>query len=147
MIKAGVLYPQSHIYPLIGSDLLDGIRCSLDEHTGDEISLQTEAIGFGTDEKDVYHKVEKLLLAEKVDVVIGYVDPRLAKLLQPLFTATEKLFLVVNTGANYPSNWAPPPGTVYISLLDSFLCRLTGKLAFTSGYDKALFTASFYDIK
>ena len=54
MIKAGVLYPQSGIYPLLGADFLSGIKASLAFHgLKEKIQLITEPVGFGNTEKEV----------------------------------------------------------------------------------------------
>jgi branched-chain amino acid transport system substrate-binding protein len=146
MLKAGVLYPRSGIYPLLGADFLSGIQSSLAFYNCTEkIQLITVSVGFGSSEQEVYNKVEALLLQEKVDLVIAFLDLKVIRVVQNLFTATGKLFLVVNTGANYPENWVPPAGTAYLTLLDSFLCRLTGILASKNGMIRSLMAASFYD--
>lgn len=146
MIKAGVLYPQSGIYPLLGADFLSGIKASLAFHgLKEKIQLITEPVGFGNTEKEVYQKVENLLLMEGADIIIGFLDLKVISVVQPLFTATGKLFIVVNPGANYPENWVAHPTTIFLTLLDSFLCRLTGIMAAGHGDKKGIMAASFYD--
>lgn len=146
MIKAGVLYPQSGIYPLLGADFLSGIKASIAFHgLKEKVQLITEPVGFGNSEKEVYQKVEHLLLMEGADIIIGFLDLKVISVVQPLFTATGKLFIVVNPGANYPENWVAHPTTIFLTLLDSFLCRLTGIMAADNGDKKGIMAASFYD--
>jgi branched-chain amino acid transport system substrate-binding protein len=146
MIKAGVLYPQSGIYPLLGADFLSGIKASLAFHgLKEKIQLIPDPVGFGNSEKEVYQKVEHLLLMEGADIIIGFLDLKVIGVVKPLFTATGKLFIVVNPGANYPENWVAHPTTIFLTLLDSFLCRLTGIMAARDGDTKAIMAASFYD--
>lgn len=146
MIKAGVLYPRSGIYPLLGADFLTGIKTSLAYHQcADQIQLVTIPVDFGSNEKEVYQKTEQLLIQQETDIIIAFLDLRAIDIVQPLFTATGKLFLVVNPGANYPDNWVPAPGTVFLTLLDSFLSHLTGILAAADGNTRSVLAASFYD--
>lgn len=146
MIKAGVLYPRSAIYPLMGIDFLSGIKVLL-EYQGlkEKIQLIPDSVGFGNSEKEVYQKAEHLLLVEGADIIIAFLDLKVLSVVQPLFTATGKLFIVVNPGANYPENWVSHPTTIYLTLLDSFLCRLTGIMAADNGDKKGIMAASFYD--
>lgn len=146
MIKAGVLYPRSAIYPLLGIDFLSGIKASLAFHgLNEKVRLIPDPVGFGNSEKEVYQKVEHLLFVEGADIIIAFLDLKVIGVVQPLFTATGKLFIVVNPGANYPENWVSHPTTLFLTLLDSFLCRLTGIMAASEGDTKSMMAASFYD--
>jgi len=146
MIKTGVLYPRSSIYPLIGEDFLAGIRASVSiAGIQEQVEILTEPIGFGSNEKEVYQKTENLLFEKKVNMVIGFLDLKVTNVVQPLFTATRKKIIVVNPGANCPENWLASPGTYFLTLLDSFLCHLTGRDAKKNEPSRAVLAASFYD--
>src|SRR5690242_5221246 len=145
MLRVGVLYPRSSIFPLLGAEFLSGLNASLTvSNSKENFQLITENIGFYTVEKDIYLQTEKLLLQENADAIIAYIDLKTASVLQPLVTATNKLLIIVNPGANFPENWIPPAGTIYLTLLDSFLSRLTGQLAANNSTESVL-AASFYD--
>ena len=129
----------------MGNDLMEGIRAALKETGSGEFEFIIANIGFGEDEKQAFHETEKLLLHEKCNLVIGFLDHRLARLLDPLFLATGKLFIVINPGANHPQNWVAPRTTVFLTLLNSFLSYLTGRLAVTEGHTRGALAASYYD--
>ncbi|MFZ9388496.1 MAG: ABC transporter substrate-binding protein [Chitinophagaceae bacterium] len=147
MLKAGVLYPRSGTFPLLGDNFLKGIRAALGFHeNSDSIEWLNQGIDFGANEKEVYQKAELLLVGEQVDILIAFLDPRMADILKPLVQATGKFFILVNSGANLPDNWVPSPGTLNLTLQNSFLCRLTGLWAGAGDTThKAVMAASFYD--
>jgi branched-chain amino acid transport system substrate-binding protein len=130
----------------MGPDWIDGLRAFISKKLPDaDVRLLLESIGFGGAEKEVYEKAEKLLLMEKVDMLIAFVDLRVLPVLEPLLYSTGKLMVVVNPGANYPGNWIPQPNIVYLTLHHAFLCRLTGQLAAAEASAKAAMVTSFYD--
>jgi branched-chain amino acid transport system substrate-binding protein len=146
MLRVGVLMPRSTLYPAIGLDILNGLKTSL-QYLGikDAISFFTENIGFGTNEAEVYAKTEKLILQEDAAVVIACVDARMTELLQPLFTASNKILVVVNFGANLPDSWQTAPTTVIHSLNFAMHTRLTGILAAQQEHKKTINAISYYD--
>lgn len=146
MIRTGILMPRSTLYPALGLDILNGIKQYL-KQAGifDEIKLLTDNIGFGTDEAEIYAKAEKMLLQEDVYLVILCADSRIAEMLQPLFTATNKLLLVVNFGANFPESWQPAPTTIIHSLNFCLHTYLTGTLAAKEINKQAANVISYYD--
>jgi branched-chain amino acid transport system substrate-binding protein len=146
MLKTGFLLPRSTVYPLIGHDFLDGFKSYFgDAAPGEEPVIATANIGFGIDEAEVYTKNEELLLKENVDVVIAFMDGRSAEMIQPLFTATGKILLLVNMGAHYSYESAPSSTTINHTFDVAFNSWLTGKLASASNHPKAIFTTSYYD--
>jgi hypothetical protein len=144
-LKAGILYPQSRTYPLAGTDFLEGLESALRFEKVPGFELMKTPIGFGTNEKAVYQSVEQLITEENIDFLAGWVDDRLSRLLQPLVQASDKPFIVASTGANHPSNWAPPRTTVFVSLFHSYLSALAGRKAFENGLRQGALAASFFD--
>lgn len=145
-MTVGVLYPRSGAYPAMSTDWVDGLRAFISKKLPDaDVRLLLEGIGFGGAEKEVYDKTEKLLLLEKADMLIAFVDLRVLPVLEPLLYSTGKLIVVVNPGANYPYNWIPQPNIVFLTLHHAFLCRLTGQLAANTPGAKAAMATSFYD--
>jgi ABC-type branched-subunit amino acid transport system substrate-binding protein len=124
---------------------MEGIRTSLLENGVKDFEFVIAPIGFGENEEQAFHATEKLLLHERCDLVIGFIDHKLARLLDPLFLATGKIFIVINPGANHPGNWIAPRTTVFVTLLNSFLCSLTGSLAVQEKNNRAALAASYYD--
>jgi branched-chain amino acid transport system substrate-binding protein len=145
-MKAGILYPRSKAHPGMMVDFLDGIKLALNYHQlKHDVELITESIGFGGHEKEVYEKAEKLLELEGADIIVAYIDLRAVPILEPLIQASGKLMIVVNSGANYPENWAPQSNIIYLTLQHSFLCWLSGVLAAGNNNPGAAVATSFYD--
>lgn len=146
MLRTGILMPRSTLYPSLGIDLLNGIKQSLkQQQVFDEVKLLIDNIGFGTDEPEIYTKAEKMLLQEDADIVIVCADSRIAEMLQPLFTASNKILLVVNFGASFPDTWQPAPTTITHTLNFAFNAGLTGKLAAEETNKQAVNAISYYD--
>ena len=146
MLKAGILTPRSTLYPSLTVDLMNGLKLSLkQQNIFDEVELLIENIGYGTDEADIYARTEKLLLQHDVDLVIVFADSIIAEMLQPLFTATSKILLMVNFGANFPKSWKPDPTSITLSLNFCMHAKLTGKLAALESGKDAANVVSYYD--
>lgn len=145
-IVTGILMPRSTLYPTLGHDWLNGIKAFLKKSIQPEkLRLIIDNIGFGADEQDIYSKAEKMLLQEDASIVVVFADMAIAELLSPLFTATNKLLLLVNFGANFPDNWQPSPTTIIHSLNFCFHAGLTGKYAAASGNKEVVNVISYYD--
>ena len=145
-MKIGFLLPRSTIYPLIGFDFLDGFKVHLQQlHDINAIEFFTENIGYGIDEKITYGATEQLLLKNNVDVVIAFIDGRSVEMIAPLFTATGKVLCIVNMGANFNFENAPPPTTIFLDFNVAFNSSLTSSKAFSEGYNKAIMATSYYD--
>lgn len=144
-IKVGILLPRSSLYPMLGADLVNGIKAGLKQTGNVSIRLIYENIGFGGLEDEVYSKAEKLLLQEEVSMVIGYLDHTAAAKLDKLFEGHNKLLLVLDPGAHVPLEWAPSPHRFTISLQAALCSRLTGYLAAREGIARAAFATSFYE--
>jgi branched-chain amino acid transport system substrate-binding protein len=146
MLRAGILMPRSTLYPSLGLDLLNGLKQSLkQQNIFDEIKLLIDNIGFGTDEPEIYSKAEKMLLQEDADIVVVCADSRIAEMLQPLFTASNKILFVVNFGASFPDTWQPALTTITHTLNFAFHSMLTGKLAAAETNKQAVNVISYYD--
>lgn len=145
-MKIGLLYPRSQSHPGMMADFVDGFKTAIQYHQIDgKVQLISESIGFGGVEKEVYEKVEKLLMLENADVLVAFIDLRILDLIKPLIFASGKLVLVVNPGANYPQNWIPQSNILYLTLHHGFLCWLTGKLAAQMINKNAATATTFYD--
>lgn len=146
MHTVGLLTPRSGHYPNLGTDWMGGIRSFLkDAGLAESVRLLTENIGFGTEESAIYASAEKMVLQEDASLVFLFGEPRLADLLSPLFTASGKILVIVNPGANFPDNWEAAPTTLHLNLGFSFLTLLTGKRAAQSATKEAVNLISYYD--
>lgn len=126
-MNVGILLPRSNAYPSIAFDLLDGLKTFLKKENLDkDISIYTESIGFGSTEKEVHEKAEKLLMQNDIDVLVAYIDLRVAPIIEPLMFTSGKPCIIVNPGANYPESWVAKPNILFLTLHDAFLCGLTG---------------------
>jgi branched-chain amino acid transport system substrate-binding protein len=146
MLRTGILLPRSTLFPSLGLDILNGLKENLKkQNVFDDIKLLTDNIGFGVDEQEIYTKAEKMLLQDDADIVILCADTRIAEMLQPLFTASNKILLVVNFGANFPDSWQPAPTTITHSLNFCLHAGLTGKLGAQETNKQAVNVLSYYD--
>jgi branched-chain amino acid transport system substrate-binding protein len=146
MLKIGVLLPRSTLFPAIGLDFLNGIKAFLQQHQlKDDCKLITDNIGFGTDEAEIYTKAEKLILQEDVDIAIVFAGTRVGEMLEALFTASNKILLLANMGANFPESWQPAPTTIVHTLNFCLHTRLTGKLAAMNEVKDGAYVTSYYD--
>jgi branched-chain amino acid transport system substrate-binding protein len=147
MLRTGILLSRSTLFPALGLDLLAGIKaCLRHQNIFDEFKLLTDNIGFGIDEPEIYAKAEKLLLQDDADMVIVVADLRIGELLAPLFTASNKILMLVNFGANTPDDWQPAPTTIVHSLNFSLQTWLTGRLAARETENKkAAYAVSYFD--
>jgi len=145
-MKIGLLYPRSKAHPGLMVDFMDGLKAALQrQQISQEIQLISESIGFGGQDKEVYEKAEQLLVLERVDLLVAYVDLRVLEILKPLLYASGKLILIVNPGANYPETWVPQSNIINLTLQHSFLCHLTGKMAAGQNKINAATATTFYD--
>lgn len=145
-LKIGILYPRSQAHANLAADFTDGIRAVLEtQQLTAHTALVFESVGFGGNEKEVYEKAEKLLVLDRVDILVAYIDQRVMYLLNPLFQSSGRLILIINAGANYPENWVPATNMVFLTLQHSYLCWLTGATAAGSGSAAAAVTTTYYD--
>ena len=144
-MNVGIMYPRSKAYPTIMQDFVEGIRTFIGKHSGAEINLITESVGYGGAEKEVYEKAEKLLMLENVDVLVAFIGEKVLEIILPLMQSTGKLLLVVHPGANYPYSWIPQANIIQLTLQDAFLSSLSGKEAAKGKSKEAIVASTFYD--
>lgn len=147
MLRIGVLLPRSTFFPSLGLDILDGLKQQLkQEGIFDSVKLITDNIGFGVEEQEIYTKAERMLLQEDADIVMLCADTSITEMLQPLFTASNKILLAVNFGANFPESWQAAPTTITHTLNFAAHAGLTGKLAATENKNRETINLiSYYD--
>lgn len=146
MQTIGILLPRSTYYQSIGFDLHEGLRSGIKQQAGSEnIRIVTENIGFGADKQQCYRSTERLLLEENASLIIAYIGHRTAELLKPLFLATNKMLIVLDAGANMPTEWPTCPNIFYHSLHNTLGAWLTAKKAIKDGYTNGGMVTGYYD--
>ena len=110
--KIGLLVPRSQFLQDANQEFVQGLQLYLtlygDELNEENCELIIEDIG-NAGINSTKEKVEKLLLADKVDVLIGMISYKVALELHPLFESKEKLMLIVNPGAHMIADEAQKP--------------------------------------
>lgn len=145
-MNVGILYPSSKAHPEVGAEFLNGMKAYLKKQAlNNQIKFVSESIGIGGSEKEVYQKVEKMLLIDDVDVLVAYIDQKVLPVLTPLIQVSGKMVLIVNPGANYPLNWIPQNNVCTLTLQHAYLCWLTGAMAVRETNNTAVYTSTYYD--
>ncbi len=145
-MNIGILLPRSATYPAIAFDFIDGIKAAINANgLSNDINLITENIGYAGIETEVYEKVESFLLQNDVEFVIAFMDFKILYAIEPLFEAINKLLIVVNPGANYPTEWIPKKNIIHLNLQLGFMSWLTGNLAAQNENKKGINCTTFYD--
>lgn len=145
MQTIGILLPRSTYYQSISFDLYEGLRSGIKQTGRENIRIVTENIGFGADKQQCYRSAERLLLEENASLIIAYIGHRTAELLKPLFLATNKILIVLDAGANMPTEWPVCPNIFYHSLHNTLGAWLTAKKAIKDGYTNGGMVTGYYD--
>ncbi len=141
---AGLLLPRSVVFSSIGFDIAGGFRGGLQEAGIGDVTLKTESIGLGADDKQIYAACEKLVM-EGVTIVAGYVNPTTAEKLEPLFAGGNAVFISLDAGYHFPTSMKKLLHVFYVSLQGALCIRTLTKTATDKGTKKIAFTCSFYD--
>jgi branched-chain amino acid transport system substrate-binding protein len=142
-MNIGILLPRSTDYPSIAFDILDGLRCGLENKSVDKPKVFTENVGFGDDHSLNYAQAEKLIIQHNADIIIAYSNSANAEPLYKLASASGKLFIILDPAMQLPQEPASPY-CFHISLQGVHACRLAGFMA-GAGNRKVLMATSFYD--
>ncbi len=145
MQTIGFLLPRSTYYTGISFDLFDGLTSSLSSLGRNDIRIVTENIGFGSDKQLCYKAAEQLLMHEQAQVVFAYIGHRMAQVLRPLFTAANRLLIVLDAGAHLPQEWPSSPHIFYHSLNNALGSWLSSNMAVRDGYSNGGMVTGYYD--
>lgn len=143
-LKIGVLIPRSDMFPVLGNDILQGLRLLFKEEELIEPQLIIESIGNGTD-KSIISISEKLILQDQVDLVIGFCGNNLLSQVIKIFDAYQKPFIHADLGANYLEHHVKSPYVIHHSLNLWKSCYASGKYMVDNVGKKIALAASFYD--
>ncbi len=110
--KIGLLVPRSSFLPTANDDFVSGIQLymTLQSQQIDDTNCEfiIEDIG-GASTTSTKEKAEKLLLSDRVDVILALISFRVAEDLYPLFERAGKLLLIANMGGHMPADSAKVP--------------------------------------
>jgi branched-chain amino acid transport system substrate-binding protein len=138
-IKLGVLLPESHTYPGLGSNFMAGMRAYL----GREVTIIPETIGFGP--QRMLQKAEKLLRGDGANLLIGLLTPSVASTLGSFLEANRTLLVAADVGANIPRQNEHHPSIFYHTLANWQSNYALGEWAASKLGRRAFVATSFYD--
>lgn len=145
-LRAGLLLPDSKSFPLLSSNLKEGVIAGLQADAG-RVTLVTEAIGTGG--LETVAKALKLVREDHVDVILAFVNARVAEVVNQALLAEQTPLIVANAGENMVRHNNYRPATFYNTLhlwqahwaMGSWAAKHYGKKAlvassvYESGYD------------
>src|ERR1700741_5167722 len=137
----GVLLPRSLEYPSIGFDLLDGLRIHLRQMGHNDITFQTENIGFGEDPEINHGAAEKLVINHDVDLLVVYATSLNAEPLYSFAASSGKPILFLDAGMEHFEAPVSPlcyhltlQGTLGCSVMGSIAAKQAKKIAFETSF-------------
>lgn len=144
-MKIALLLPRSVLYPSLSFDIMDGLKNSFKKlGMEDRYEIVSAGIGVAAKDEEIYAPAEKLLL-EGADIVIGYMNPASAEFIHPLFEASGKTLIVLDSGYHFPGFKGKLSNAYFISLQGGLCARVITNKAIEEGYTNFAFTCSFYD--
>lgn len=145
MNQIGFLLPRSGVYPTITFDILDSFKSALNAMNADGYEIRSAGIGHGANNKEIYTACEQLIL-NGASIIVGYVNPSTAAILEPLMVASNTLMVALDSGYHLPSPSTLPKNTFTLSLHGALAARIIPLIASQkSGPLKFAFTCTFYD--
>ena len=139
-LKIGFLAPRTGIITQLGTDMVNGFQMYLDEHDG---KLGGATVKFiieddkGTVDGDV-SMAKKLILQDKVDMLVGAVLGTAAYALAPISTQEKTLFIgTITTGDDIAQRQSDKfPYTVFSTWVSSQPTHALGQWACEQGYKR-----------
>lgn len=124
---------------------MDGFKQSL-KNMGLEgyHEIVSAGIGVAAKNEEIYDHCEQFLLAG-TDVIIGYMNPLSAEFVHPLFEASGKTLIVLDSGYQFPRFSEKLSNAWFISLQGGLCTRMITRKAIEDGFRHFAFTCSFYD--
>ncbi|HEX8220434.1 MAG TPA: ABC transporter substrate-binding protein [Chloroflexia bacterium] len=94
----GVLLPQSSAYPKLGANFLAGLDLYLNQAGRKGISVVSAAVG--TCCGQAKQEARAMLKSQKIDLMVGLVNPSVADTLVPILEASKTAFIASSLGEN-----------------------------------------------
>jgi branched-chain amino acid transport system substrate-binding protein len=140
-VKIGYLLSLSGVYASLGKDLSDGMDLYLEQigrkAGGRDISVIVENIGSAVVTL-TQETADKLIEKEKVDIIAGVVDSRVAYSVASQITQREIPFVISNAGADDLTQRTANPLIVRVSFSSSGGSHPLGVWAYEQGFRKAV---------
>ncbi|MGO9120819.1 MAG: ABC transporter substrate-binding protein [Desulfomonilaceae bacterium] len=140
-VKIGYLVSLSGVYAALGEDLRDGLNLYMDQigskAGGRDIQVIVENIGSAVvtlTQETAY----KLIEQDKVDIIAGVVDSRVAYSVASQITQREIPFVISNAGADDLTQRKASPFIVRVSFTNSSGSHPLGEWAYEQGFRKAV---------
>ncbi|GEN76085.1 hypothetical protein CHA01nite_18250 [Chryseobacterium hagamense] len=106
--------------------------------------IVSAGIGIAAKNEEIYDHCEQFLLAG-TDIIIGYMNPFSAEFIHPLFEASGKTLIVLDSGYHFPKFSEKLSNAWFISLQGGLCTRMITQKAIDDGFRNFAFTCSFYD--
>lgn len=106
--------------------------------------IVSAGIGVAAKNEEIYEHCEQFLLAG-TDVIIGYMNPLSAEFIHPLFEASGKTLIVLDSGYQFPGFSEKLSNAWFVSLQGGLCTRVITQKAIEDGFRDFAFTCSFYD--
>jgi branched-chain amino acid transport system substrate-binding protein len=140
-IKIGYLLSLSGVYATLGEELRDGLNLYMEQigrkGGGRDIEVVVENIGSAVVTL-TQETAQKLIEQEKVDIIAGVVDSRVAYSVASQITQREIPFVISNAGADDLTQRRASPLIVRVSFTSSSGSHPLGVWAYEKGYRKAV---------
>ena len=140
-VKIGYLVSLSGVYATLGEDLRDGLNLYMEQigrkAGGRDIEVVAENIGSAVvtlTQETAY----KLIEQDKVDIIAGVVDSRVAYSVASQITQREIPFVISNAGADDLTQRKASPLIVRVSFTNSSGSHPLGEWAYEQGFRKAV---------
>jgi branched-chain amino acid transport system substrate-binding protein len=142
-LKVGVLLPRSAAYPVLGTNLLAGMRHYASQAAGRPLQLIAESIA--ANQSDAHRGALKLLDQNRVDLLAGVLNPSVAASLRGTLADRRTFLVVADIGANVPRESEDNSLVAYSSLGYWRASHAMGRWAAQNMGRRAAIATSFYD--
>ena len=143
----GVLVPGSDVYPAVGPDLMHGLTLGFRQlkDVGGKWTFNLVTEDIGTRPGLAVEKARKLVVDDKVDIVVGVLSPHAVKDLRDTFYETRTPLIANTVGETIVTQAESSPYVFYNSLNYWQSNKATGEWAAQNVGRKAFIAGSFYE--
>ncbi|MEA2575457.1 MAG: branched-chain amino acid transport system substrate-binding protein, partial [Chloroflexia bacterium] len=139
----GVLLPQSSVYPQMGANFLAGMNLYFSQAGLQNMKIVTAEVGACCGKAQV--QAEAMLRAQKLDLMLGMVNPGVASSLRSVLEANKTAFVATGLGENLARTGETSPYIFHHTLGMWEANYALGKWAATTLGRTAIMASSFYD--
>lgn len=146
-VRIGLLLTQSQLQPELAQSMLSGMRLALaqasDQAGGRPVEIRTAQVSVSP--YRAAEQARQFVMAEQVDLLVGFVGGQTAALLRPLLHERQIPLIVNTVGANVPRPASASPYIVRNSLQQWQASWALGAWAAASIGPRAVVASSFYE--